>query len=178
MSINNRFTRWLARGVDARVQRIMDRRGPDFVIGDRADPYLRRWWAIPRNSWFNIYIHEFMQSDIDRALHDHPFASLSVAVRGDMREVYLRRYREPEFDLPFKRAYNAIETVRIVRPGEVIYRQAKFAHRMVVPQPGAVTIFITGPRIREWGFHCGTRWVPWRQFVDARDNGKVGRGCD
>lgn len=178
MPINNAFSRWLARTLEGRVQKIMDSRQPDFVIGDRSDPYLRRWWAIRRNSIFNIYIHEFMQSDIDRALHDHPFASLSIAIRGEMREVYLKRYRDPEFDLPFRRAWSHIETVRNVRPGEIIYRQAAFAHRMVVPEPGAVTIFITGPRIREWGFRCPNGWVPWRQFVDARDSGKVGRGCD
>ncbi|WP_287865143.1 hypothetical protein [Achromobacter sp.] len=48
------------------------RRPPDFVIGDAADPYLRRGWIISRNPVFNLYLHQFLRSDDDRALHDHP----------------------------------------------------------------------------------------------------------
>lgn len=30
----------------------------------------------------------------------------------------------------------------------------------------------------EWGFACPKGWRHWRLFVDERDHGKVGRGCD
>ena len=49
-------------------------REPDFIIGGHEAPYLRRHWLIPRNRFFNIYVHEFLRSDDDRALHDHPWA--------------------------------------------------------------------------------------------------------
>ncbi len=39
------------------------------------------------------------------------------------------------------------------------------------------SLFITGPVVRTWGFHCENGWVPWRDFVDERDTGKIGRGC-
>lgn len=57
---------------DRIIERIA-RRPPDFVIGGHERPYLLRWWVIPRNPVFNIYLHQFRRSDDDRALHDHPW---------------------------------------------------------------------------------------------------------
>ena len=48
------------------------RREPDFIIGDDHDPYLKRWWLIPRNPLVNVYLHQILRSDEDRALHDTP----------------------------------------------------------------------------------------------------------
>jgi hypothetical protein len=62
----------------------------------------------------------------------------------------------------------------------VVLRRATAAHRLEVIDgvPPAETIFITGPRIREWGFHCAHRgWVLWKDFVDKTAIGSVGRGC-
>lgn len=53
-------------------------RPPDVVIGGFQNPYLLRWYVIPRNPVFNVYVHLFLRSDDDRALHDHPWANLSV----------------------------------------------------------------------------------------------------
>lgn len=48
-------------------EKIAQSRNPDFIIGG-ADPYMLRWWVIPRNKVFNIYLHRFLRSDDDRAL--------------------------------------------------------------------------------------------------------------
>lgn len=167
MIISNRFTHWLARGIAARVSNIT--RPPDFIIGDRSDPYMLRWWLIPRNPIFNVYLHKFQKDDEDRALHDHPWWSVSIAISNEwMQEHYLDR--------------NGTIKTRLVGFGDVVFRSAKFAHRMAVPVKDATTIFITGPRIRTWGFLCGKNtpaggWRPWHEFV-ARDKGQIGRGCD
>lgn len=35
------------------------------------------------------------------------------------------------------------------------------------------------PKIRVWGFHCADAgWIPWQKFVDNRDSGAIGKGCD
>lgn len=39
---------------------------PHFYIGGIAKPYLLRWFLIPRNPWFNIYLHKFLCDDDDR----------------------------------------------------------------------------------------------------------------
>lgn len=76
----------IAERIIARVTR----RAPDFVIGSAEDPYLLRWWIIPRNKVFNIYLHRFMRSDEDRALHDHPWSNLSILLRGCYAEHTIR----------------------------------------------------------------------------------------
>lgn len=141
--------------LQAWAERIMVRE-PDFIIGDN---YLRRWWVVPRNPFCNVYLHEMLHSDDDRALHDHPWVNRSLIIAGSYVEV------TPEGE--FAR-----------RPGDIIERQPESLHRLVVV-PGArvVTLFFTGPVVREWGFACPQGWVPWQQFVDARDTGKIGRGC-
>lgn len=141
------------------------KRPPDFVIGPRETPYLRRWWLIPRNRWFNIYLHEIRRDDDDRALHDHPWWNVSIVLRGAYREI--------------------TDTYRKIRSaGSVVLRRATDSHRLELPigyyGPGiryCWTLFITGPRIREWGFHCPKGWVPWRYFVDPDNPGDTGRGC-
>ena len=147
-----KFSDWLISRVTRRV--------PDFIIGKPGSPYLRRWWVIPRNRFFNIYLHEFLRSDDDRALHDHPWVNCSILLRGTYWEhlesgYALRRYA-----------------------GDVIFRRSgKIAHRIEIIDAPAWTLFITGPRYREWGFRCPAGWVHWQDFTAPRNPGDVGKGC-
>jgi len=45
---------------------------PHQVIGPPADPYLMRWFLVPRNAFINVYLHTFCSSD-PSAPHDHPW---------------------------------------------------------------------------------------------------------
>lgn len=135
---------------------LMQERNPDFIIGDN---YLRRWWVIPRNEKQNVYLHEILHSDDDRALHDHPWENTSVLLEGS--------YEEHTPEGIFQRV-----------AGDVVRRPATAQHRLVIPDGGrALTLFFTGPIERVWGFHCPKGFVPWYDFVDARDKGQTGRGC-
>jgi len=135
-------------------------RKPDFVIGPPAAPYLRRWWLIPRNRWFNVYLHEILQSDDDRALHCHPWVNLSIILKGAYRE-----------HMP-----GGIS--RVLSAGSAVVRRAVAAHRLEVARGPVWTLFITGPRIREWFFHCPKGLVHWKDFTATGNYGEVGRGCD
>ena len=137
------------------MSHIMGSRQCDMVIGQN---YLFRWYLIPRNPIFNIYLHLYQSPDDDRALHDHPWASLSWLLEGYILEG-MRGGRQ-----------------RWIKPGDVIYRSATFAHHLTTQH--AITLFFTGPRIREWGFLCPQGWRPWHKFVDPNDTGKIGPGCD
>lgn len=157
----------------------MFKREPDFIIGEKENPYLLRWWIIPRNRWFNIYLHKFLRSDDDRALHDHPWASCSIILKGGYFEI-----------MPHSRLVTAIfgETFdsfqKIWRePGSIHFRRATAAHRVELAEGApAWTLFITGPKIREWGFHCPKGWRHWRDFcgvpVGEAKGGEVGPGCE
>jgi hypothetical protein len=135
---------------------LMDERKPDFVIGDH---YLHRWWVVPRNEKSNVYLHEILHSDDDRAMHDHPWDNTTIVLEGS--------YEEHTPSSVFQRA-----------AGDVVRRKATETHRLVIPDGGrALTLFLTGPVERVWGFHCPKGFVPWYDFVDADDKGSVGRGC-
>lgn len=161
MILHNAVTRWLCARLLVRMQAVASSRPPDFVIGER---YLERWWLIRRNPLFNAYLHRFNHDDDARACHDHPWWSVSCVLSGPMLEVM--------------RGRDGVETIRDVHIGDVVIRSAKAAHRMIVPYPGALTLFLTGPRIRTWGFWCPAGWRPWQEFVARGDEGRVGRGCE
>lgn len=138
----------------------MRSREPDFIIGDPANPYIRRWWIVPRNMFSNLYLHETLRSDDDRAMHDHPFANTSVLIEGSYIE-------------------HTPEGVFTRHPGEIVSRPAHAMHRLEIPEGGrAVSLFFTGPKVREWGFDCPQGWRHWRDFTDTTSGNSItGRGC-
>ncbi|MPW16930.1 hypothetical protein GCT13_08295 [Paraburkholderia sp. CNPSo 3157] len=142
------------------------RRVPDVVIGSVFNPYLFRWWVIPRNGFFNVYLHRFMRSDDDCALHDHPWTNLSILLRGT--------YTEHTIDA------GGINVRTERRAGQWKLRVfGSFAHRIELTHGECWTLFITGPRYRHWGFHCPTAgWVHWQRFTAADNPGEIGKGCD
>ncbi|WP_228275265.1 hypothetical protein [Stakelama tenebrarum] len=132
-------------------------RVPDFVIGSPA--YLRRWWIVPRNAHANVYLHQGLRDDDDRALHDHPWDNQSFLISG--------RYREITTEGAFVR-----------EAGSLVSRKASDAHRLeLIDGAPFVSLFFTGPKVREWGFHCPNGWVDWRDFTAGAHGELVGRGC-
>lgn len=149
----------------------------DFCVGGELDPYLLRWFLIPRNPFFNIYLHCFLRSDDDRALHDHPWFNLSILLRGQYVEETIRA--------------GGVHRYVMRQAGCIKFRTPWHAHRIeLIPHPdyesamGAIgyeecwTLFITGPKLRSWGFHCPNGWRGWKRFTAPGDSGKIGKGCD
>lgn len=148
-----------------RLERLAISREPDYVIGKAGEPYLERWYVIPRNPLFNIYLHHFLRSDDDRALHDHMYVNASILLCG--------RYVEHTIEA------GGWHRRITYRAGDIKLRRAKSAHRIELDRGPCWSLFITGPRIRNWGFWCVDKgWRPWQDFVDERDHGKIGRGCE
>lgn len=163
-------------------QRAARRRGPDVVIGGWESPYLYRWFLIPRNRFFNVYLHCFLRSDDDRAHHDHPWLfNASLLLDGEYIEHTI--------------ATGGIAKTTRRGPGALKVRFGAAPHRIELLEQFAVevrparanaideplrcwTLFITGPRCREWGFHCVHRWIHWKEFTAADDPGAIGKGCD
>ena len=135
---------------------------PDFIIGGAENPYLLRWWLIPRNRWFNVYLHKIVRDDDPRALHDHPWWNVSIVLKGGYYE--WRKGRPCVWR----------------NPGAVVFRRATAAHRLTLGSSSSPcwSLFITGPKVREWGFHCPRGWRHHEEFCAPHDKGRVGRGCE
>lgn len=143
----------------------------DFIIGGER-PYLLRWWLIPRNKVFNIYVHKFLRSDDDRAHHSHPWL---FNFSWHLRDGYIEH--------TILAGGLLLRTHR--KAGEWKFRWGAAPHRveLIEAAGGGLepcwTLFVTGPRVREWGFYCMERgWIPWQRFTAPEDIGAVGKGCD
>ena len=143
-------------------------RDPDEVILTQdGRPYLRRWHVTPRGRGPATYLHHFVASDDDRAPHDHPWSSCSILLSGCYYE------HTPVDDEPIRRV-----------DGDVIVRSPEHTHRIELERDTKTgqelpvwTLFMVGPRVREWGFHCPQGFVPWQEFTQAGpEGGSVGCG--
>lgn len=135
------------------------KREPDIYIGGKDNPYLIRWHVIPRNRFFNIYLHHFMRSDDDRALHTHPWINMSILLDNE--------YVEHLHDTIVRRT-----------AGSIVFRKSgNIAHRIELTCGPCWTLFLTGPRYQQWGFLCPQGFVHWRDFTSGDDGSTVGKGC-
>lgn len=144
---------------------IIKSREPDQIIRDgEFDEYMRRWYAVPRSPAGGCYIHQIIRSDKD-VHHDHPWDNTSYVLDGYYYEETLDRATRST-------------SLHMRQPGDIVHRKATDAHRLIVPEGIVVTtVFFLGHWVRDWGFHCPNGWVPWREFVDPTDKGRIGRGC-
>lgn len=131
---------------------------PDFIIAPDGEPYIYRWHVVPRNREANVYFHIQVASDPDRGLHDHPWHNTTVILSGGYDE---QISETPELP-PIRRQ---------LRRGDVKWRPATAAHRLILPAEFsyAMTLFTTGPKIRDWGFYTDTGWRDWREFCEERN---------
>jgi len=174
-TVFKRLPDWATRKLLLAHQRYTSTHAMDFRIPpDNSVPaYMHRWWRIARNAYMNIYYHIVLRSDDDRALHDHPWANLSIVLDGG--------YYEHTIDA------GGVNKKTWYGPGSVRFRRAgTFAHRLELAPKHATgepwdrnalqpvtTIFITGPVLRRWGFHHPEQWVDaydWDDFMAAHGN--------
>lgn len=202
MKLPASLTNWLFATLIARVA---GQRPPDFIVGadSPGGAYLRRWYLTPWRKWYshvpddqktrwqrfvcgvarllpNPYLHHFLRDDDDRALHDHPSCAISLMLRGSYIEHTIaaggihRRERIDAGTLRFMRTRHThrVELLRnIVQNGDPIVRHAD-------PAVPCWTLFMFGPSVRQWGFHCPEKgWVHWKQFTAAGKPGEIGPGC-
>ncbi len=136
---------------------------PHFRVGG-DDAYMLRWFLIPRNPWFNVYLHKFLRDDDDRALHDHPWWFISWMLKGGY----------------FETGEDGITRTRF--SPSVAFRKATHRHRVTLFRLNGKavpcwTLVITGRKAREWGFWCPKGFVHWKKFVAQDDEGNIGKGC-
>jgi len=139
-------------------------RAPDRIIfnPDSAVPYMKRWWVIPRNRFINCYLNEVYRSDEDRAHHDHPWMNISIVLWGGYWEHRILAGGIVE------RKWRAPGTVKI-------RWSSAAAHRLEIPDGQmSLSLFLTGPKVRAWGFHdAGLGWVHNQVYKGMIDRGET-----
>jgi len=103
---------------------------------------------------FNAFLHVFLRSDHDRALHDHPWASTSINIWGKCREIYMH-------DTP--RVF--VERCRTIPWLKPVHRPASWRHMMILDSKFAVTLFFVGFKVREWGFWPNNIFVHYKDYL-------------
>jgi hypothetical protein len=168
----------------------MFKRPPDIIIGDDQEhPYLLRWWVIPRNHFFNIYLHKMLRDD-QQDMHDHPWWNISIILKGGFHETQpAREY----LTTPYMRVADLPRVTKFHGPGTLVFRRATTVHRLSLPSnkqtvhrhhPGySWSLFITGRNVRTWGFHCKWGFRPWREYLKPplpgkETSGQTGAGCN
>lgn len=167
---------WLAVMIYWSLVRRIDMFKPDQTIGGSSNPYMKRWFLSRDEGKGRRYLHHILRADDDRALHDHPWWNISIVLIGGYVEVEPRRNGDPVLIRKWR------------GPGSVVFRRASQRHRIELPDPefpdhpvktaplSCWSLFITGPKSRDWGFWCSpSKWVHWRDFTS--DHIASGKGC-
>jgi len=117
------------------------------VFASHIGGYMHRW--IVQTPWGTVRLHRILRADAGWDLHDYPFDFTSLILRGGYTEV---RERDDE-DGP-------VYVARMFTAGRVVRRQAADLHRITAVLPGTLTLVVSGPRVRKWGFLTRLGWVP------------------
>ena len=78
-------------------------------------------------------------------------------------------------DLPLRRVHR--------KRFSLVWRRPTDSHRLELTPTAegsrepVWTLFVTGPYLRRWGFHCPQGWRVSTEFVAENDAGATGRGC-
>lgn len=139
---------------------------PDLVISPDGNPYLYRWHITPRNLGANVYFHIQVADDPKRPLHNHPWDNMSVILSGGYKEVLCMSEGEPQMGSVHSYVRNA---------GDTIYRRSGQSHRLEMQygHPYTMTVFSTGPKVRDWGFWYPQGFVPYEQVTTTVDGVSV-----
>ena len=136
-----------SRGVTELPPRLGADMPADRILDPTGQPYLERY-HLTHTRDRSVRYHHWLGSDHQRAMHDHPWDSVTVVLAGHLIE------HTPHGD-------------RDLHPGDVVIRHARDPHALELDSDDAWTVFTTGPLTRTWGFHTATGWTHWRAYPHA-----------
>ncbi len=94
-------------------------------------PYFKR--TVLQVGKFSLRLHEWYADDDHRHMHDHPHWFVTLVLKGGYVDV-------------------SDDGLDVLRMGSVRFRRADHAHMVTEVVPGTITLLLTGPSIRRWGF--------------------------
>jgi hypothetical protein len=143
---------------------LLERMGRKRIVMDRQsdEPYLERYYLFLKDRDrfpFNIFLHKFLKGDPDD-VHDHPWPYATLILKGGYYEWL------PQFDSKG----NKIAEICVWRgPGSFRICRANSYHRIELdPSVTAWTLFMPGPKKRDWGFLVNNTWIQHEQYLKER----------
>jgi hypothetical protein len=134
-------------GITLLLVQVINRHGGDFYL-----------WRLTvfKCPLFSLMVHRFLAAD-DECLHDHPWPFVSFVLAGGYWETSFRDHHRPGHGPVVRNWYGA---------GSLLFRRADWAHRIEL-QPGrrTMSVVLSGPRLRTWGFWTKGGWRNWRHYV-------------
>jgi hypothetical protein len=122
------------------------------------------WWSWA-NRWVGgIRLHEIVASDDSRAYHDHPWDFLSIGLRGSYVEETTAVVPGETLADVYAPAPGWGDRHRFRAPFINRHRATDLHVLHVGGNRPCWTLFITGPKIRSWGFAGPFGWLGWRDF--------------
>lgn len=116
---------------------------PCRLIHTQEKRYLERYFLGQLFGW-TFYLHRFVGSDGDRALHDHPWKHAgALCLAGGYLEKRIRWFNP-------RSGYDTYQ--RHIVPGRINMVRAAVFHQIVSTKPDTWTLFFHTPKIKEWGF--------------------------
>jgi hypothetical protein len=144
--------------------KLLEKLGRKRIVMDRVEnePYLERYYLFLRERKrfpFNVFLHKFLKSDPDD-VHDHPWPYATLVLKGGYWEWI------PHFDTVGRK----IGEYQVWRgPGHFRVSKARSFHRIELdPDITAWTLFMPGPKQREWGFMVRNQWIQWEEYLKQR----------
>lgn len=162
----SRLTNWIIKRA---------KRTPYSHISD----YMERYWFFRLGRMFNneygligARVHVIKRSDDARAYHDHPWANISIVLKGGYWEC-TPVYENGLFS-HHRKAWRG--------PGAVVFRRATDMHRLELSghwdidetnwakqtwrEAPATTLFITFPKSQSWGFfpNVASHKIYWKDY--------------
>lgn len=136
-----------------------------YPIADGPGGPLLVRYIVAKCPWFGLCIHKLCRSDYDRALHDHPWAFISLVLWGG--------YGEEHHEITWG---NDVHFTGHRGVGSIAYRPATWRHRVLIQEgKPAWTLVLMGPRVRRWGFWIMNDylkkfdWCWWRKHDSERN---------
>lgn len=112
---------------------------------------------IVQTPWFAVYLHDIHEPDGDRDPHNHPWAFVSVVLRG----YYVERVYPAPAARHVRKCYWQERRWRRFS----VHRMGQHsAHRITDAGPRLKTLIFTGPRASGWGFFTPSGFVPWQDY--------------
>jgi hypothetical protein len=143
---------------------LLERMGRKRIVMDRQsdEPYIERYYLFLKDRDrfpFNVFLHKFLKGDPDD-VHDHPWPYATLILKGGYYEWL------PQFDSKG----NKIAEMCVWRgPGSFRVCRANSYHRIELdPSVTAWTLFMPGPKKRDWGFLVNNKWIQHEQYLKER----------